>query len=76
MDELEIKLSEKAKEIKQKIEDKKNNEGENVVKDRMKKVLSERDKAMKQIYEYQDETGVPTQDETDEDFLGMSTNKN
>jgi len=72
----ELRMSEKVSEIRKKIDEKKKSEGESVVKERMKKVLSERDQAMRDIYSYQDETGIPTQEETDNEFLGMSTQQN
>lgn len=55
--------------LREKIEQKKNNENPDVVKNRMKSVLSVRDMAMQQIYDYQDKTGVPTKEEADKNFF-------
>lgn len=55
--------------LREKIEQKKNNENPDVVKNRMKTVLSVRDMAMQQIYDYQDKTGVPTKEEADKNFF-------
>lgn len=55
--------------LREKIEQKKNNENPDIVKNRMKSVLSVRDMAMQQIYDYQDKTGVPTKEEADKNFF-------
>lgn len=55
--------------LREKIEQKKNNENPDIVKNRMKTVLSVRDMAMQQIYDYQDKTGVPTKEEADKNFF-------
>lgn len=41
---------------------------------RIKEALSKREKALEKIHEYQDEHGVPTQDEVDENFLNEEAN--
>lgn len=64
---MDIKMQSKI--LREKIEQKKNNENPDVVKNRMKSVLSVRDMAMQQIYDYQDKTGVPTKEEADKNFF-------
>ena len=59
----------KAKELREKLGEKKKSETEDVTKERMKKTLSSRDSAMRKIWSYQDETGIPTPEETESNFL-------
>lgn len=62
-------IERQSKILREKIEQKKNNENPDIVKNRMKSVLSVRDMAMQQIYDYQDKTGVPTKEEADKNFF-------
>lgn len=59
----------KAKVLREKLGEKKKQETEDATKERMKKTLSSRDSAMRKIWSYQDETGIPTQEETETNFL-------
>ena len=59
----------KAKELRQKLGLKKKSETEQQTKERMLKVLSDRDSAFQQIYDFQEQTGIPTQQEIEQDFL-------
>jgi len=71
-----VDIEVKAKELRQKIEEKKKNEPEDQAKQRMKKVLSDRDAAMKTIFDYQDKTGIPTKEETENNFFEVETKQN
>jgi hypothetical protein len=64
-----------AKNLKEKTMQRKTGESAEATKERMKKVLEERDKAMKKIYDYQDKTGIPTKEETEKDFFDKEINK-
>jgi len=65
-----MEFEEKAKVLREKLLEKKAQEGpESEKKQRMKKVLSARDEAMQRIYDIQDRTGIPTGKETEENFL-------
>ena len=67
MEEQEIqKISDSMRE---KAAEKKKKEPEQATKERFAKVLSARDEAMKRVYEYQDKTGVPDDDETSTEFM-------
>ena len=63
-----------AKNLKEKAMQRKTGESEEATKERMKKVLEERDKAMKKIYNYQDKTGIPTKEETEKHFFEEEIN--
>jgi hypothetical protein len=65
----ENKIQEAADSLREKAAAKKKNEKEDVTKERFKRAVSKRDEAMKKIYEYQDKTGVPSDDETSTEFL-------
>jgi uncharacterized membrane protein len=75
MDELEKQVEEKAKVLKEKLGEKKKKESEQQTKERMKSVLSERDAALQAVYDYQDKTGVPTEEETAKNFFEIETNQ-
>lgn len=62
-------FEEKARMLRDKLGEKKKKETDNQTKERMKKVLSQRDEAMQIVYDYQEETGVPTEEETAKNFF-------
>ena len=64
-----MEFEEKAKELRERLEQKKAKEPEVEKKERMKKVLGLRDQAMQRIYDIQDKSGVPSEKETEENFL-------
>jgi hypothetical protein len=66
-----IDIESQAKELRQQIEEKKKSEPEDQAKQRMKKVLGDRDAAMKTIYDYQDKTGIPTKEEAEANFFNV-----
>jgi len=69
-----MEFEEKAKVLREKLLEKKSQEGsESEKKQRMKKVLSARDQAMQSIYDIQDRTGIPSDKETEENFLKHET---
>jgi len=68
-------LEQKSKELRQKLGSNKKNESEEVTKNRMKKVLSARDEVMKEIFDYQDRTGIPTKQETEKNFFEFEINQ-
>jgi hypothetical protein len=65
----ESELEKKAKVLREKLREKKKSESEEQTKLRMKNALSERDAAIQAIYEYQEITGVPTEEETAKNFF-------
>jgi len=65
----EKEIQKVADSLREKAAEKKKTEKEEVTKERFKKTLSKRDEAMKHIYEYQDKTGVPNDDETNTEFM-------
>ncbi len=67
----EEKLSEKAKELREKAIEKKKKETEAQTKNRMRTVLSDRDAAMRAVYDYQDQTGIPTLEEAEKNFFDV-----
>lgn len=70
-----VNLEETSKRLREKLGEKKKGEDENVTKQRMKNVLSARDLALQQIYDYQDETGIPSEQETEENFFKNEINQ-
>jgi len=64
-----MELESKAKELRQNLGTKKRSETEEQTKSRMKKVLSVRDEALQEIYDYQEKTGIPTKEEADKHFF-------
>jgi hypothetical protein len=68
-----MELEERAKELRSKLGEKKRKEEEQQTRERMKSVLSARDAAIQAIYDYQDVTGVPTQEETEKNFFEIET---
>ncbi|MDD5649719.1 MAG: hypothetical protein PHF86_04765 [Candidatus Nanoarchaeia archaeon] len=66
-----MELNEKANVLRSSLGKRKKGEQEFDSKERMKKVLEDRDIAMQKIYDYQDETGVPTREETERNFFGV-----
>ena len=55
--------------LRTKAAEKKKDESESAIKERFKRVLSRRDEAMKRVYEYQDKTGIPADEETSSEFF-------
>lgn len=70
-----MELELQAKILREKIGEKKKSEPENVTKNRMKSVLSERDAALQSIYDYQDKTGIPTAEEAEKNFFQVEINQ-
>lgn len=68
-------LEHKVKILRQKLGNIKKNEKEEDTKNRMKEVLRNRDKAMQDIYDYQDRTGIPTEQETEKNFFEIEINQ-
>ena len=75
MEELESdpNMEKKAKELREKVGTQKKNETEDQTKERMKKALSDRDTAMRAVYDYQDATGIPSEEETAQNFFENET---
>jgi hypothetical protein len=71
----DIDFEKKSKALREKLGEKKKNEDESVTKERMKKVLTVRDMALQQIYDYQDKTGIPSEEETEENFFKNEINQ-
>jgi len=71
-----MELETKAKELRANLGAKKKSELESVTKERMKKVLNSRDAAIQSIYDYQDKTGVPTQEEASKNFFEIEAKQN
>lgn len=69
--ELDSIVKEKAEILKQSIGEKKKVEHVEETKNRMRQVLKDRDAAIQAIYDYQDKTGVPTEQETEKNFFGI-----
>jgi len=67
---------ENVKILKEKAMQKKLGESESETKDRLKKVLEDRDEAMKKIYDYQDKTGIPSKEEQDKSFFEKEIKEN
>jgi hypothetical protein len=63
----------KAKELRERALRQKKSEPEDVTKDRMRKVLSDRDQAMRMVYDYQNETGIPSEEDAAENFFENET---
>ena len=63
------KIQQASKELLEKAACKKVGEKENETKERMKKIVLRRDSAIKAIEEYQDQTGIPSDDEIDSNFI-------
>lgn len=70
-----MELEVHAKELRQKIGEKKKNEAEPYTKKRMKEILSARDQALNAIYDYQDKTGIPNEKETEKNFFEIEVNQ-
>lgn len=68
----EEKIQEVSDSLRRKAGKKKVSENEDKTKKRLKKTLLRRDNAIKLIEEYQDDTGVPNDDEVDGSFLSES----
>lgn len=66
---------ERSEELRKNLGLKKKSETEQQTKERMARELSARDEALKQIYEYQQQTGVPTQEETARNFFEIEANQ-
>jgi hypothetical protein len=64
-----MEIEKKAKELRSSLGIKKKNESENETRERMKKVLNERDAAIQAIYDYQEVTGIPTKEEINNSFF-------
>jgi hypothetical protein len=65
----ENKIQETADSLREKAAARKKTEKEDQTKSRLSRAVSKRDAAMKRIYEYQDKTGTPTDEETSTEFL-------
>ncbi len=64
-----MELEEKAKELRLRSTERKRREDEIQTKRRMLETVSIRDQAMRDIYNYQDRTGIPTPEETQKHFF-------
>ncbi len=71
MDELDLIIEEKSSILRQNLGEKKKVENVQSAKDRMRQTLKDRDEAIRTIYDYQDKTGIPTQQETEKNFFGI-----
>lgn len=68
-------LETQAKELREKIGERKKKEAEAETKKRMQGVLKDRDAALRTIYDYQDKTGVPSEEETEKNFFQIEANQ-
>ena len=71
-----MELEEQSKVLREKLGEKKKTETEEQTKNRMKEVLSQRDQALQVIYDYQQETGVPTEEEVMKNFFEIEAKQN
>jgi len=74
MEEKDIEL--KAKKLRENLGSTKKAETEQETKLRMKSVLQTRDAAMQTIFDYQEKTGIPSEDETVQNFLEVESKQN
>lgn len=71
--ELEERVKELREKQKEQLDSKKKAESIEQTRKRMKNVLRDRDEAMQSIYDYQDKTGIPAENETEKNFFEIET---